>query len=147
MPRKPMVGVRIEPELKRRLVERARVRSITEGALVRELISIGLGGNDARMESVASSLDALRRQIENFAQMEEGVSSQKQRRQAALTQLLERVLIQSTEMLMIMRVVTYQDRPADYALAMKKTQELLTGKSPGTTHPVAGAVLPQGEPS
>jgi len=145
MSRKPMIGIRIEPDLKRRLVERARVRSITEGALVRELISIGLGGNDARMESVSLSLDGLRRQIEEFAHIEQGVSGQEQRRQAALTQLLERVLIQSTEMLMIMRVVTYQDRPADYTLAMKKAQELLTGKAPATTHAAPSVPLPSSE--
>jgi hypothetical protein len=146
MPRKPQTHLRLEPELKRRISERARIRSMSEPQLIREFISIGLGGADAHLERVFTSLDALRHQVEDFSQIERAVDSRDAKRQAALTSLLERVLVQSTEILMILRVVTYKDRPDDYALAMKQAQSTIANRtslprSGNTTAPNSGESL------
>jgi hypothetical protein len=125
MARKPQTSLRLDPDLKRRLRERARIRAISEPELIREFISIGLGGADAHLNNVAASLDDLRRQVEEFSQIERAADSRDVRRQTALTGLLERLLTQSTEVLMILRVVTHKDRKEDYALALKHAQDSL----------------------
>jgi hypothetical protein len=78
---------------------------------------------NARLEEL---LRDIRESLEQQGGPSERANTAEQARFAALSKILERLLVQSTEILMILRVVTFKDRPDDYQLAMIQTQDQLT---------------------
>jgi hypothetical protein len=124
--------IRLGTDLRRRITEAANRRNIPEAEAIRQLLREGC--NKAAPDT--SSLEEVLRDIRESLEQQRGPSERaiaaEQARFAALSKILERLLVQSTEILMILRVVTFKDRPDDYQLAMTQTQDQLTRTSDRT---------------
>lgn len=119
-------SVRLPISKLRELESRARRSGTTRAEFARRLLLSALedtrGDNGTLLgtlvDDVHSSLEHIDRAL-----TEDAVSRATEMKDVRRT--LERALIQQTEILMILRTVTYKDRPEDYEIAMTKTRELL----------------------
>jgi hypothetical protein len=118
-------SVRLPVGKLRELENRARRLGTTRAELARRLLltaleefESGRGAGGALLDEIHSSFEQVNRVLTEEASLRAGDLRE-------LRRILERSLIQQTEILMILRTVTYKDRPDDYELAMTKTRELL----------------------
>jgi hypothetical protein len=118
--------VRLGTDLRRRVTEVANKRNISESEAIRQLLrdSFTTATPDTSLQE--ELLRDIRESLEQQSGPTERAIAAEQARFAALSKILERLLVQSTEILMILRVVTFKDRPDDYQLAMTQTQDQLT---------------------
>jgi hypothetical protein len=137
--RSPVSNYRLGPELRRRIGELARLRNVSKSEIVRDLLLKALDNTDPRLDQIEENLRLLGQALELLAPNSRASESAEAARTAVLLQLLERLVVQQTEVLMMLRVVTFKDRPDDYDLAMRKTQETLAAFSNGAARDLKAA--------
>ena len=112
---------RVDAELARR----ADALSTTNAELARRLLTAALSNREGERELVEALCERTDLRLEAIAKSLAEDAESRASEMKDLRRALERALIQQTEILMILRTVTYKDRPEDYEIAMTKTRELL----------------------
>ena len=123
--RNPLSNFRLGVELRRRIAEQSNLRGVSASEVVRDLLLHALDAKDPRLDRMEVCLRDLADSLELLSSKKAASQFGEDGRLNALFQLLERLLVQQTEVLMMLRVVTFKDRPEDYELAMRQTQDSL----------------------